>query len=83
MQVFSLFHSRIVGLTVDLFAYHPIPLDAIWSQSEIMDLNGVPVRVCSIDDLIELKRMAGRRQDLADIEELTKIKAIRRKKSGD
>ena len=75
MEVFSLFHADNPELTVDLFARHPIPFESLWSRSVIMDLGGTRVRVCSIDDLIELKRLAGRHKDLADIEQLSKIKA--------
>lgn len=39
-----------------------------------MDFDGIKVRVCSIDDLITMKQQAGRHKDLADIEQLTKIK---------
>lgn len=75
MEVFSFFHVNDAGLTVDLFARHPIPFESLWSRSIIMDLGGTRIRVCSIDDLIELKRLAGRHKDLADIEQLSKIKA--------
>lgn len=75
MEVFSLSHPDNPGLTVDLFARHPIPFETLWSRSVRMNLGDIEVRVASIDDLIALKRLGGRSQDLADIEQLAKIKA--------
>lgn len=75
MEVFSLFHPDNPALSVDLFARHPIPFDELWSRSVLMNLGDAQVRVCAIDDLIEMKRRSGRHKDLADIEQLAKIKA--------
>lgn len=72
MQVFSFFHKDMPELNVDLFAHHPIPFGDLWSKSVVMNLDGIPIRVCSVDHLIELKRIAGRHKDLADIEQLVK-----------
>jgi predicted nucleotidyltransferase len=74
MEVFSFFHSKNPALSVDLFARHPIPFETLWSRSVQMSLGDVEVRVCSLDDLIELKRLSGRPKDLVDIEQLTRIK---------
>ncbi|OGI46873.1 MAG: hypothetical protein A2637_06040 [Candidatus Muproteobacteria bacterium RIFCSPHIGHO2_01_FULL_65_16] len=74
MEVFSFFHPDHAEQTVDLFARHPIPFEPLWSRSVLMNLGGVEVRVCSIDDLIEMKRLSGRQKDLADIEQLARIK---------
>lgn len=74
MQVFAMYHPDKIGLTVDLFVHHPIPYEELYQRSVVMDLDGVAVRVCSIDDLISLKKQAGRHKDLADIEQLSKIK---------
>lgn len=75
MQVFSMVRPDSPGLSVDLFARHPIPFDDLWTRSTLARLGAVTVRICSLADLIELKRIAGRPRDLADIEQLEKIQA--------
>ena len=47
-----------------------------------MDLDGITVRVCSIDDLITNKQQVGRHKDPADIEPLTKIKEYEEDRSS-
>jgi hypothetical protein len=63
---------------VDLFVESPIDFEGLWSRAVTMEVGSVPARVASIPDLIELKRIAGRPQDAADIEALEAI--LRRKK---
>jgi len=72
MQVFSLYHPDQISLTIDLFVEYPHPYDELMSRSIIMELGETRIRVCSIDDLITMKRHAGRHKDLDDIEQLTK-----------
>ncbi len=40
---------------------------ACFGRAMITDVDGVPVKVVSLNDLIEMKRFAGRPQDLADV----------------
>lgn len=75
MLVFSLHPAAGVPM-VDLFLEHPIQFDELWSRSMVMTLRGVPIRVASIDDLITLKRLAGRPEDLADADALAAIKRL-------
>ena len=74
MQVFSMYQPTNPLLTIDLFVKQPIAYSELYERSVVMNLEGTNIRVCSIDDLIAMKKLAGRPKDLADIEKLTKIK---------
>jgi hypothetical protein len=76
MLVFSLVPKDGVPM-VDLFLEHPIPFEDLWRRATTMTVRGVPVRVASIDDLVALKRLAGRPEDDADVEALTEIRRLR------
>ena len=79
MQVFSMYQPSNPLLTVDLFVKQPIPYVDLYKDSVVMELDGINIRVCSIDDLITMKKLADRPKDLADIEKLTKIKEYEKK----
>ena len=68
---------------VDLFVDHPVPFEELWSRSQELELRDTIVRVASIPDLIRLKRLAGRPQDLADIEQLEAILKAKRTREDD
>ena len=81
MRVFSLWDPSNPMLEVDLFAEHPIDFEELWERAEVVKLTHVAVRIASIRDLIRVKRLAGRPQDLADIEALELI--LRRREGPD
>ncbi len=81
MRVFSLWNPANPMLEVDLFAEHPVDFEELWNRAEIIKLTQTEVRIASIRDLIRLKRLAGRPQDLADIEALENI--LRRREGPD
>jgi len=56
-------------LTVDLLLL-PALLEDVWNEREVYDVDGVPVAVVSRPGLLKMKRIAGRPQDLLDIETL-------------
>ncbi len=73
LRVFSMYDRANPLLQVDLFAESPIPFEDLWLRSVEVELGTVSARIACIDDLISMKRTAGRPQDLADIEALELI----------
>lgn len=56
---------------VDVFVTEPFAFDAEYDTALVKELRpGLPVRFVRLATLIELKRGAGRQQDLADVEQL-------------
>jgi len=52
---------------IDFFVDYPMEFSGLLSRSVVKDLGKIPVRVCSIEDLIEMKRKSGRPKDLEDV----------------
>lgn len=82
MQVFSMWDPATPMRSVDLFADNPVDFEELWARSELLPLVGTTVRVASIPDLILLKRLAGRPEDLIDIEALEAIMERRQEDDG-
>ena len=64
--------SKVEGkelLTLDLLVLPPF-LDRVWAEREEFEWEGRILRVVSRRGLVEMKRIAGRTQDLADLEVL-------------
>jgi hypothetical protein len=80
LRVFSLWDPAQPMREVDLFTESPIEFATLWNRSQLVDIGEAEVRVASIADLIALKRLASRPQDLLDIAEL---EAIMKRKGGD
>jgi hypothetical protein len=55
---------------VDLFVEPPIPFADLWSRAVLIGLPAGDVRVACIEDLIAMKKIAGRPQDFEDIRAL-------------
>ena len=76
MQVFSLWDSTGRRPTIDLFTDSVIPFEDLWKDASKIEIaQELAIRVASIPHLIQLKEIAGRPQDIADIERLRAILA--------
>ena len=73
MTVFSLWNPKMPGFEVDLFAEPPFDFIAASGRAVRAPLESTEAPVVSIEDLIELKRAAGRPQDLQDIAALEEL----------
>lgn len=65
-------HLRTVHGLVDLIAELPPPLDlaGLLSRADERRVDGTPAPICSLADLVALKRLAGRADDIADLSRL-------------
>ena len=52
-----------------------VEFDEVWDGSVQSTINGIPVRLPALDDLIRMKKAAGRPKDLEDLKYLEAIKA--------
>lgn len=73
MTVFSLWHPEHPGFAVDLFVQEPFDFDAVYQRALRVPLQGVEATVLSRDDLMAMKRAAGRARDLEDIAALSDL----------
>jgi len=80
LTVLSLSSPELPLTEVDLFAAEPFPFDAAYGRALRVTIGGAVVTAASLEDLIALKRSAGRPKDLSDVEAL---EAIRRDSESD
>lgn len=73
MIVFSLASAAHPTTEVDLFVEEPFPFEAAYRRASWTDLGETRVPVASISDLVEMKRRAGRPQDMEDVRRLEEI----------
>ena len=74
LTVFSFYKKDNPMIGIDFFVDYPMDFKGLLSRSVIKDLGKIPVRICSIEDLIQMKREAGRPKDLEDVRALEMIR---------
>jgi predicted nucleotidyltransferase len=64
-------------LVVDLFAERPADFEGLWARAKDVPLETTSVKIVAVDDLIAMKRQAGRPKDLLDIAELERLRELK------
>jgi hypothetical protein len=70
MLVFSFYHPGEMVSLVDVFVYEPIPYCEMRERRDYKVIDDFSIPVASIPDLIKLKQISGRPQDIEDIKAL-------------
>jgi predicted nucleotidyltransferase len=73
MKAFSFYHEKEAIEEIDVLIDLPVPYEKLRQRAKVFDVEGTSVPVISVQDLIDLKRRAGRQQDVSDVEHLMTI----------
>lgn len=73
MMVFSLWSPQLPATDVDLFIEEPFDFEVAFERAVHADLGSTTALVVGLDDLLQLKRGAGRPKDLEDVRALESI----------
>lgn len=74
LTVFSLWSPSMPGTEIDLFVEEPFGFDGAYERALQADVSGIRISVAGLDDLIALKRAAGRPRDAEDVRALLALK---------
>jgi hypothetical protein len=74
LQVFSLWHPKMPGFEVDLFVESPFDFAEVYSRAIRASVGSENVPVVAVDDLIAMKRRAGRPKDQEDVDALLALR---------
>jgi len=72
MRDFSFIHPDYSYVMIDIMTDNYLPFEEAYRKRNVLPAWGINVSCVSLDDLIKLKEISGREQDLADIDALRK-----------
>ena len=79
MLVFSFYHLKRFQDHIDVFVYEPVEFEKAYKEKEVVKAGNVRIPIISIKYLRKMKAIAGRPQDLADIEALKEVEMLKEK----
>ena len=76
MQVFSLFHKHHNFKVVDIIISTPISYEQAEANRTTVEVQDIEIHLIGMDELIQMKKISGREQDLSDIRAIEKLKTF-------
>ena len=76
MRVFSLYHKHNNFKVLDIMMSTPVSYEAAKPNRTSVDVKDIKIHLIGLDDLIKMKEVAGRKQDVSDIEAIQKLKTF-------
>ncbi len=67
LEIFSFYKKDEPQFGIDFFMDYPVDFDGLLARAIEKNVESVPVRIGGIEDLITLKKMSGREDDVEDI----------------
>jgi hypothetical protein len=83
LTVFSLWSERFPGLEVDLFVSEPLDFEEAHARAVNVRLDSTTATVVSLEDLLALKREAGRAIDHEDVKALVALRDVETEEGAD
>lgn len=77
MRVLSFYDPEHNRPDVDIFVEYPLDFEELYGQADTLQLRRSACKVASVEHLIRMKQVAGRKKDLADIEDLREIERFK------
>ena len=74
MKVFSLYHKHTNFKVIDIIILTPVSYEAAKPNRTTVDVKDIKIHLIGLDDLIQMKKVSGREQDLSDIKAIEKLK---------
>jgi hypothetical protein len=77
MKAFGFYHHREPMNSIDVLVDEPIPFSEIEANKVVFRAKGIAIPVVSRAHLKQLKRLAGRPQDIADIDAMNELEGLK------
>lgn len=74
MTVLSLYNPKVAYQELDVFISNPVGFAEAYKNKTTCKMWGIKIPLASVDDLIRMKELAGRKQDKSDIAAIRKLK---------